>query len=306
MQQRFVLAFAGMSNVGKSTLINALLGADLAPNANRPCTAAPIEFEYAIDLGVTISSDDSISRRRWDCRSIAAVRACLDRIAQDGSEMLESHGSRIVVQVPAPLLQAGLVIADTPGFSAAKVESSAGRHDEVFLTYLRERASYVFCVMMADQGIGKREMEFFRNDLAALCDDLLVTGCDDWQSSDCDRYRARFLHEFGADPPAFHFVSGKHAIKARTVGDRGLLEASGISRLETRLRELSAPVGRVDSTEKRILKVAADLAARLIEYRDQQNRPLSPWWRPDSWANWVRIPPPGAIHQQLTHLLQPR
>src|SRR5436189_273593 len=41
-----VVAVVGLSNVGKSTLLNALLGSDLAPHRNRPCTAAPIEFSY--------------------------------------------------------------------------------------------------------------------------------------------------------------------------------------------------------------------------------------------------------------------
>src|SRR5687767_1013787 len=49
-RHRYSVAVVGLGNVGKSTLLNALLGADLAPRRNGPCTAAPIEFTYGIEL----------------------------------------------------------------------------------------------------------------------------------------------------------------------------------------------------------------------------------------------------------------
>ena len=43
-RERYVVAIVGLSNVGKSTLINALLGQELAPRRNGPCTSCPVEF----------------------------------------------------------------------------------------------------------------------------------------------------------------------------------------------------------------------------------------------------------------------
>ena len=147
MQQRFVVALAGMSNVGKSTLINALLGADVAPNANRPCTAAPIEFEYALDLGVTISSNHSISRRKWDCASLEAIRACLDRIAQRPQlrvnlrivpirlrhrrlEIVDHQPPGRAAEVMKGMLQAGDEVVDRlPPHRFAVRHATVGKHD---------------------------------------------------------------------------------------------------------------------------------------------------------------------------------
>ncbi|MBX3452823.1 MAG: dynamin family protein [Planctomycetaceae bacterium] len=44
--QRYVVAFVGAGNVGKSTLLNRLFEADLAPRRNGPCTACPVEFTF--------------------------------------------------------------------------------------------------------------------------------------------------------------------------------------------------------------------------------------------------------------------
>lgn len=51
---RYVVAFAGLTNVGKSTLMNALLGAEIAPRLNGPCTSVAVEFEHGPGYSVTV------------------------------------------------------------------------------------------------------------------------------------------------------------------------------------------------------------------------------------------------------------
>ena len=46
-KDRYVVGVVGLSNVGKSTLLNALLGSELAPRRNGPCTAGPLSLLMA-------------------------------------------------------------------------------------------------------------------------------------------------------------------------------------------------------------------------------------------------------------------
>ena len=45
--QEPVVAFVGLTNVGKSTLLSALFGAKGAPARNRPWSSVPVEYRYS-------------------------------------------------------------------------------------------------------------------------------------------------------------------------------------------------------------------------------------------------------------------
>ena len=45
--QEPVVAFVGLTNVGKSTLLSALFGAKVAPARNRPWSSVPVEYRYS-------------------------------------------------------------------------------------------------------------------------------------------------------------------------------------------------------------------------------------------------------------------
>lgn len=71
--KRYVVAVVGLTNVGKSTLLNALFGQDLAPRRNGPCTAAPIEFIYGNEYQVTVYYFSSIKKPVWQCPDVESV-----------------------------------------------------------------------------------------------------------------------------------------------------------------------------------------------------------------------------------------
>src|SRR5579862_396288 len=80
-ERRYVVAVVGLTNVGKSTLLNALLGADLAPRRNGPCTSAPIEFVQGPDLRVTAYHRDAVTRRGLYCESSEILHERLAELA---------------------------------------------------------------------------------------------------------------------------------------------------------------------------------------------------------------------------------
>ena len=74
-------------------------------------------------------------------------------------------------------------------------------------------------MVLADEGIGEREMSFCDAFFAEVCDDVVVTGSEDWEPHDRDRFRRRYADSFGARMPRFHFVSGLKGGEARRTHD---------------------------------------------------------------------------------------
>lgn len=301
--RRFTVAVVGMTNVGKSTLLNALLGSELAPRRNGPCTAAPIEFEYGPEWKLTAYRQRSFERRSWRVESTGELHQRLSSLADDATNEASVSIRRVVVELPHPLLQGDLVLADTPGFGAAQLGNAAGSHENALRQYLSQEISQVLWVVLADQGIGKREIAFHNDWFAEVCDDVIVTGSEDWDSSDQQRYRRRFASQFGRRIPSFHFVAGLQGLHARQRQDQAALESAGIPVIEARIRELASQSGREAMVAAQLLQLAEDVGYWLDAYRDQRDRRLSAWWRPDSWDRWQAVAANSALGTQLNQWL---
>lgn len=297
----YVVAFVGLSNVGKSTLLNALIGGELAPRRNGPCTAAPIEFTHGHDYQVTAYYRDQLRRPTWPCDGVEAVHDRLAALADDpGAEAARSI-QKVVVAAPHPLLAGGLVIADTPGFGAAQTTDALGSHEESLRNYLRQDVTQVFWVVLAEQSIGKREKEFHKQFFADICDDVLVTGSEDWSPEERKRFQRRNC--FGDRMLTFHFVSGKEGSIARSLNDLKALEDAGIVALERRLKVLAEPSGRNAAIQAALLQLADDAAYWMRELLNGHGTGISCVWRPDSWDRWVSCSPDDDLVRRLSQAL---
>ncbi|MGE4102054.1 MAG: dynamin family protein [Pirellulales bacterium] len=303
--RRYVVAVVGLTNVGKSTLLNALLGSDLAPRRNGPCTAAPIEFVRGSELRVTAHYRQAAGRRAIVCSDTTMLHAQLAAWADERGDVARSI-RKVVVELPTDLLAGGLVVADTPGFGAAQTGEDAGRHDAAVQQYLQQDVSQVFWIVLAEQGIGKREMQFHDRFFAEICDDVVVTGCEDWGDRDRERFRQRFLAQFYQRIPAFHFVSGLEGLRSRQTEDAAGFEAAGIPLLEARIRQLADPRGRLTSLADAIGQLVEDMGAWFVEFRDDRGEALQTWWRPDSWLRWSSAAGQDASRQSLHRMLKPK
>ncbi|NLE38861.1 MAG: hypothetical protein GX621_12625 [Pirellulaceae bacterium] len=283
---RHVVAAVGLTNVGKSTLLNALLGGDLAPRRNGPCTAAPIEFAFGETISVAAHLQRGLARPRWNCSSTEEIHQHLTELGDPNGDYANRGVRRVIVTLPHDLLANSLVISDTPGFGAVQTDGLESSHEESLKRYLRNEVSQVFWVVLADQGIGGREKKFHDEFFAEVCNDVVVTGCEDWDPDDRARFRRRFMKSFASRLPGFHFVSGLKGLEARRAEDTQGLESAGITALETRIRELSDSTGRQEAVRDQLLQLAADIADWMTEFRDDKGFPLRKWWRPDSWVRW--------------------
>jgi GTP-binding protein EngB required for normal cell division len=302
--RRYVIGVVGLTNVGKSTLLNALLGNDISLTRNGPCTSVPIEFVYADVVTITTFFENRLNRRVWHCTGIDEIQRRLMAMAGE----MDGHESTIVgkveIAIPHPLLENGLVISDTPGFGAAQTDGAIVAHEDSLKEYLRKEVSQVFWVVLADQGILKREMKFFDKFFAEICDDVVVTGSEDWDEQERRRFRKRFAANLGSGLLNLHFVSGLQGLQARQERDTSGLEAAGITSLETRIRELAAPVGRMKAIQTQLHQLALDLSWNLRNYNDQRGSALRVWWRPDSWIRFCENTGAHALALEMQHNLE--
>ena len=267
---RYVVAVVGLSNVGKSTLINSLFGVDLAPRRNGPCTACPVEFTSGESFRVTARYADDFRPREQQADGPEAVQKLLTELV-DASHLVEGQScQRVLVELDHPLLANGLVLADTPGFGAAQVETDTNSHEKSVRQYLSQNVSLVFWVVLAEQGIGQRERAFYDELLTELCDDVIVTGGEDWDPRSRERFAKRYRPVFARNVPQFHFVG--------TTGE------TAIASLADRIRALQSPADRLKVSSQALLELAQQLGRWLKEHFAKTANRNPVVWRPDSWA----------------------
>lgn len=271
--QQYVVAFVGAGNVGKSTLLNRLFKNDLAPRRNGPCTACPVEFHFSENYALSIEFFRSLRRPVYPCGNPDDIHQRLTEIADSAGSQSSESIRRVCVTAPLEILRNnGLVIADTPGFGAAQTDGAEGAHEEALKRYLEKDVAQIFWIVLAEQGITKREIGFYKNVLGVRCSDVVVTGSEDYVKEDQDRFRKRFIPLFDSIPPTFHFVSGKTGL--------------GVESLAQRIATID---GRLVAAFDQIMGLANDLREWFNQFRANYPYHRLIFWNPASWANWIRF-----------------
>ncbi len=106
---RFHVLVLGGFSVGKSTLVNALLGADVLPSKVNPCTAILTELTYGEIPKATVNRRDGTTET-LDVPDFLR-RFQLETTESDSLSSIE----RAVVEWPLPLLRDGVTLIDSPG-----------------------------------------------------------------------------------------------------------------------------------------------------------------------------------------------
>lgn len=108
------VAIAGPSRVGKSTLVNTLLGIEISPVADYPTTAVPLLFDAGEESAAVVIFADGRTQS-----VVPDVEALRPFAAQQESD-LSHHDIRAVrVKLPNDMLARGVTLVDTPGLHDA-------------------------------------------------------------------------------------------------------------------------------------------------------------------------------------------
>ena len=259
------VAIVGEFNAGKSTFINALMGADVAPTGVLPTTATLHHLRYAPDPIARILFDPGHTPPERIV-PVSELRATLKSIAQTTAQTIR----RVEIQLPLPSLTR-VEIIDTPGFNAPDI-----KHGEAARAAFEE-ADAVVWLFDAGQALKQSERVVLDEAKAARIPvQILVNKADRLTPADLAKVMARVVAELGdlgvASWTAPRALSARLALAGR-LGDDAALAASGWADVQTLLDEQI--VGRSTELKERALRrraarIVAHLRERAITLADDE------------------------------------
>ena len=290
LASEMLVAFVGLTNTGKSTLLNALFGEAVVPKWNGPCSSAPVEFRHGPRYRATTTYFGSARRNRVELGSADELRSVIQTNGTEIGTAGTGAVEHIRAELPAPILSTGLVIADTPGFGAAQTGTETGKHQRSLVQFL-PRVQQVFWVVRSsgEIALSQNEAAFYRQHLQECCDDLVVTGAEHLEPAQRAEFERYCREQLSVQFLRFHFVSGKLGFAAKLKRDSGLLAASGIPDLEARLMEVADPETRLEWLTEEVFSLALDYGAWHTQ-SDSSGVPDRRW-------DAVRVEWHNALHQ---------
>lgn len=114
----FEIAIFGRVSSGKSSLLNAILEANVLPVGVTPITAIPTRLLY----GETPTVHVWRAHQQTEQFDISRLREFVAEQLNPGNE---KHVTRIAVQLPSPRLREGIAFVDTPGLGSLATRGSA-------------------------------------------------------------------------------------------------------------------------------------------------------------------------------------
>lgn len=226
-QHAFHLVVAGEFKRGKSTLINALLGAELLPTGVVPVTSVVTELRHDDTTTVSVHFDSGDQRN-------VPIATLADYVTERGNPENAKNVSEVVVGFPAEWLKGGLRLIDTPG-----VGSVHGHNNDVTRRYMPMADAVIF-VISADQPLGSSELDFLERAKGYAGKVFCLLNKVDYLSAKERCESLAFARDvlrgaFGTDVPLFA-VSARQALSARTEDDEQLWVDSGMATFDQSLR----------------------------------------------------------------------
>jgi predicted GTPase len=235
-QNRLQLAVLGQFKRGKSTFINALLGAPLLPIAVVPLTAVPIFISWRPEPLVRVRFSDERTPEELASDEPDAIREFLFRFVAEAANPENRLGvDRVDLFYPASILANGTVLIDTPG-----VGSTLRHNTDAALRVLPECDAVIF-IVSADPPITETELDYLRRLIKVTTRIFFVLNKIDYLAPDERKSVGGFLRKVLSENAvlrpdvAIFDVSARDGLLAKQARNRAQLEASGIATIEEHL-----------------------------------------------------------------------
>jgi ribosome biogenesis GTPase A len=224
-QNRFHLVLIGQFKRGKSTVLNALLGAPILPVAVLPLTSVVTVLRYGESPeGVVFFQDGRQTR--------IDVGRLTEFVTEKENPRNRKSVGHVEVFYPSEYLHGGVTFIDTPGIGSVYTHNTQVTYDflprsdaAIFVTSPEPPLTSVETELLADLApkVGKTFVVMNKADLVDrnhLAEVLSFT---------------RHTLPAGFERSPIFSISARQALEARMGGDHVLLEASGFPRLEREL-----------------------------------------------------------------------
>jgi GTP-binding protein EngB required for normal cell division len=269
--QRLQIAVLGQFKRGKSTFVNALLGAPLLPSAVVPVTAIATFISWRAKPLARISFNDNEAVAE-ECGDADKIRDFLFRFVSEEANPQNRLGvAKAEIFYPSPILSGGTVLIDTPG-----VGSTLKHNTDAALRVIPECDAALF-VVATDPPITEVELDYLNQLKPKVSRIFIIVNKADTlaaeERSALIHFLRKVLRERSLLPEGSvtFEVSARNGLAAKLERDRSGLERSGIPEVEERLLQYLA-TEKTQSLEHAIAIKTADLlaqAAGVIELRLQ-------------------------------------
>jgi GTP-binding protein EngB required for normal cell division len=266
----FHIAVLGGFKRGKSTLVNALIGASVLPTGIIPLTSVLTKIEYGEDTRAEVAFDDG--------RTVAvAVQALQEYVTERGNPGNRKGVVEVRVFANSDILREGVTIVDTPGIGSTYLKNT-----DVTYGFLSRMDAAIF-VIAADPPIGQMELQFLKSVSANVGKILFVLNKID-NVTESERVESvNFCQSvikgsLGLKEVTVYPISARTALDSRNRGDVKGLSRSGLLELENEVRlSLIRGKGReaIRLARKRALQAASDLSTAIRLEVSMLERPIS-------------------------------
>ncbi len=285
--EQFNLVVLGQFRRGKSTLINALLGADLLPTAVVPLTSIVTIIHHDPEPRAVVSFFDG---RKLE----VAVPDIATFITEPENPKNIKGVAQVEVSFPAGVLLDGVRLVDTPGVGSVFASNTGTTCD-----YLPEADAAIF-LLAADQPISQAELEFLHTVRQYAAKFFFVLNKIDYlgerELRESMEFSARVIAESLGSEVVIHPVSARTALLSRLESDAARLQESRLPAFERVLSEFllrEKGTTLLASTRSRLLGLALE-ALNSIELELSATRMPA-----EMLAERI-----GAFHKQAAEILQ--
>ena len=227
-EDRFNLVIVGRFNRGKTSLMNAILGADRLPTGIVPLTSVITTVSYGTKERAILKYANRILDKE------IPIALLSQHITQKNNPGNVQHIQTAEIQLPAEILRRGFYFVDTPGLGSVIVENSLTTQG-----FLPEADAFVL-VTSYESPLSEEEIRFFRAGASSGRHIFVVLNKQDTATPEQRETALAFVHEhlsiaFGQTIPPIFSVSATEGLKAKQSKDNALLDISGVPDLEKAL-----------------------------------------------------------------------
>jgi GTPase Era involved in 16S rRNA processing len=225
------VAVLGQFKRGKSTLLNALLGARVLPTGVTPVTALPTFISAGETTRLRIAFRDG---KEPPLTAVAAdIPGVLERYVSETQNPHNRFGvESVAVEVRSDFLDEGIVLIDTPGVGSTFLHNTRAAE-----AVLSECDAALF-VLSVDPPITEAEASYLDKVRKLIPSVVFVLNkvdlLDATERGVAERFLAGVLAERRPAEPSDRIfaLSAKQGLQAKLANDMGALDASGLPRLE--------------------------------------------------------------------------